>query len=134
MAGPWSRWRRRRSLAAFLLRREAVKNHAPLLRMFLGALALAAACTTTPSPQAQRPARIKDTVPERVAAQRDAQKDLNLEGEDERWGIEAARERKNRAGRTDNGAAPADPAGPGPAGGGPTDLRQTASPPSRPGK
>ena len=94
--------------------------------MLLAALSFAAACASAPPPQSQRPARIKHTVPERAAAQRAAQKDLNLEGEDERWGIEAARERKARA-RTDNGAGSSAPAAPSPSG--PTDLRQTATPP-----
>ncbi|HEY8927292.1 MAG TPA: hypothetical protein VIU64_23075 [Polyangia bacterium] len=72
---------------------------------------------------------MKDTVPERVAAQRAAQRDLNLEGEDERWGIEAARERKERA-RTDTGAGSSNPAPSNAPGTGPADLRQTAAPPA----
>src|SRR5204862_528070 len=78
-------------------------------------LALPAACASAPARPSQGPVRIKDTVPERVAAQRAAQKDLNLEGEDERWGIEAARERKERA-RTDSGASSSAPAAPSPSG------------------
>jgi len=73
---------------------------------------------------------MKDSAPERAAAQRAAQKDLNLEAEDERWGIEAARERKERA-RTDSGASPSAPAPANAPGSGPADLRQTATPPPR---
>ena len=114
-----------------------MKPQAFLIRILLpalalGAFALPAACASSPARPSQGSARIKDTVPERVAAQRAAQKDLNLEGEDERWGIEAARERKERA-RTDSGAsssAPAAPGSSGPGAEGPADLRQTAPPPS----
>jgi len=113
-----------------LARMRDVKSHPFSLRILLGALALAAACASAPASQPQRPARIKDTVPERAAAQRAAQKDLNLEGEDQRWGIEAARERKERA-RTDSGMAPSAPAAPSSPGSGPADLKQTASPPPR---
>ena len=38
--------------------------------------------------------RIKDSAPERAAALRAANPGLQLEGDEERWGIEAARERK----------------------------------------
>jgi len=111
-----------------------VKSDGSALRNLLGALALVlAACASPPSPSSQRPARIKDTVPERVAAQRAAQKDLNLEREDERWGIDAARERKERA-RTDSGTSSPSPAPSSPSSLGGADLRQTAAPPSRPAR
>ena len=42
------------------------------------------------------PPRIPDSVPERAAALRAADPNLQLEPEDERWGIEAARERRRR--------------------------------------
>lgn len=50
----------------------------------------------TPAAQTEgRPARIPDSVPEKVAAQRAASgPQLQLEAEDDRWGIEAAQERK----------------------------------------
>jgi hypothetical protein len=38
--------------------------------------------------------RIKDSAPERAAALRAANPGLQLEGDEQRWGIEAARERK----------------------------------------
>lgn len=111
-----------------------MRSHGPVLRNLLGALALVlAACASTPSPSSQRPARIKDTVPERVAAQRAAQKNLNLEEEDERWGIDAARERKERA-RTDSGAASPGPAPSSPSSPEGADLRRTAAPPSPPAR
>ena len=50
----------------------------------------------TPAAQTEaRPARIPDSVPEKVAAQRAASgPQLQLEAEDDRWGIAAAQERK----------------------------------------
>jgi hypothetical protein len=61
-------------------------------------------------PPAQNPPRIKDSVPERIAAQRAAQKDLKLEADDERWQIEQARDRKQKA-KSDDATAPP-PTGP----------------------
>ena len=63
---------------------------------------LALACAGTPKktaspaepPGAARSPRLKDSAPERAAAQRAATPGLQLEAADERWGIEAARERK----------------------------------------
>lgn len=69
----------------------------------VGAALLALSCArpgrpppATPTAEGEaRPARIPDSVPERVAAQRAASgTQLQLEAEDERWGIEAAQERK----------------------------------------
>ena len=58
---------------------------------------LLAACARTPKQQETAPPpRIKDSVPERAAAQRTATPGLRLESEDERWGIEAAQERKRQ--------------------------------------
>jgi len=51
-------------------------------------------CATAPPPRAESSARVKDSVPERVAAQRAAQRPLQLEEDDQRWGIDAARERE----------------------------------------
>jgi hypothetical protein len=78
-----------------------------LLVSFTGALACAKS-----QPPAETPPRIKDSVPEKIAAQRAAQKDLKLEEDDERWGVEQARERKERAkAKSDDAAAPP-PSGP----------------------
>jgi hypothetical protein len=61
-------------------------------------LGLAAGCARPTSPPPETPARVKDSAPDKIAAQRAAAApSLNLEGDDERWGIEAARERKAAA-------------------------------------
>lgn len=67
------------------------------LSLFAGALALGAlSCATAPK-RAESPPRMKDSAPERVAAQRAAAAhELPLEQDDERWGIAAARERKQQ--------------------------------------
>ena len=57
--------------------------------------ALLGACASHPKPRAEQPQRVPDSAPEKIAAQRSAA-GLHLEEEDERWGIEAARERKQR--------------------------------------
>jgi uncharacterized protein YdaU (DUF1376 family) len=63
------------------------------------AMLLTAACASAPRRQAEAPpaaaARIQDSRPERIAAQRaGAPASLELEQSDERWGIEAARDRR----------------------------------------
>ena len=64
-----------------------------LLRTLTGALLLFAACATAPKPAA--PPRAKDSASEKLAAQRaGGPHELSLEADVERWGIEAARERK----------------------------------------
>lgn len=65
----------------------------------------------TPPPPPPPGARIKDSVFEKAAALRSASGGLQLEQEDERWGIEAAKERKRRseaarAAQSGSGAAP----------------------------
>jgi hypothetical protein len=54
-------------------------------------------CARSAPPPAETPARVKDSAPEKIAAQRAAIPGLNLEQEDQRWGVEAARERKRAA-------------------------------------
>jgi len=68
---------------------------------FAGSLLLGCA-SSRPRP-AERPQRIPDSAPEKAAATRSAA-GLHLEEEDQRWGIEAARARKQ------NAEAPAPPA------------------------
>jgi hypothetical protein len=67
----------------------------PSLKVLASALLLLASCATTqPSPA---PPRTKDSAPEKVAAQRSAAPHgLQLEQDDERWGFEAARERRRQ--------------------------------------
>jgi hypothetical protein len=66
------------------------------LRVLAGALLLAASCATTPKPSAET-ARAKDTAPEKVAAHRAAAPHgLPLEQDEERWGFDAARERRRQ--------------------------------------
>jgi hypothetical protein len=68
-------------------------------RSFLGLACVAAlwtACAAGPRPRPEgSPARVKDSQPDKIAAQRAAAPaSLELEPSDERWGIEAARERR----------------------------------------
>jgi len=61
----------------------------------LGAAILVSACAGQRRPTENlNDARIKDSAPEKLAAQRAATPNLNLEDEDARWGISAAQERK----------------------------------------
>ena len=65
-----------------------------LVRTLMGATLLFAACATAPRTTSSPP-RAKDSASEKVAAQRAAAPhSVQLEPDDERWGIEAARERK----------------------------------------
>jgi chaperone required for assembly of F1-ATPase len=67
-----------------------------LMRSFIGVVLLLASCATAPKAPGSSP-RIADSAPEKVAAQRAAApSSLELEPSDERWGIEAARERKRQ--------------------------------------
>jgi len=73
-----------------------------------------AACAASPRPETRSAARINESAPEKIAAQRAASRNLQLEADDERWGMEAARARrqdKNRAAQSAQSAAPA-PTGP----------------------
>lgn len=71
-------------------------NRLPRWRVLLGGCLFAAACATAPKTVASNP-RAKDTAPEKIAAQRAAgPHSLQLEPDDERWGFEAARERRRQ--------------------------------------
>lgn len=76
---------------------------------------LAGGCARTTTPQTETAARVSDSAPDKIAAQRAAgPPSVNLEGDDERWGIEAARERKRAAPpetppRGPDASAPSDP-------------------------
>jgi hypothetical protein len=101
------------------------------IRAALLAGLLSGACASAPRPEATTPPRVKDSAPEKIAAQRAASGGLQLDREDERWGIEAAQERKRIAAekkQAQTSAAPATPTGP-------ADLRrgpQGAPPPAPP--
>jgi len=95
------------------------------LGLGLGLLPLA--CASTQHREAQAPARIQDSAPEKVAAQRAAARGLDLEADDARWGVEAAQERK-RADRKQPPAAQATQPTPK----GPVDLKTGAAPASPP--
>jgi len=66
------------------------------LRVLAGALLLAISCASAPK-TSPSPPRMKDAATEKVAAQRAAAPhSVQLEQDDERWGLEAARERKRQ--------------------------------------
>jgi hypothetical protein len=73
----------------------------------LTALLVGAGCARTPPRATETPARVKDSAPEKIAAQRAAIPGLNLEQEDQRWGSEAARERRRAAPPETPSTAPA---------------------------
>jgi hypothetical protein len=64
----------------------------------LGLGLLALSCASGPKPRAENapPPRLKDSAPERAASQRASARNMNLEEEDQRWGIAAAQERKRQ--------------------------------------
>jgi hypothetical protein len=67
-----------------------------VLAVALAALSVAGCASTRASRAEATPSRVQDTLPERKAAQRaGAPASLELEDSDERWGIEAARERRD---------------------------------------
>ena len=67
------------------------------------------ASTNKPRPEIPPPVRIRDSVGEKSAAQRSASGGLQLEAEDQRWGIEAAKERKRRSDAARDNRAHSDP-------------------------
>ena len=88
-------------------------NHIPRITTLLAAGIIAAACAGPPRPRAETPARLKDSAPEKLASQRAATPGLGLERDDERWGFEAARERRRLADERKQ-ATPASHGAPGP--------------------
>jgi hypothetical protein len=81
-------------LAALLLSSSGVKTTLRTITTLCGVSLLVLACATGPRPRADSSARAKDTVPDKIAAQRAATPGLQLGREDDRWGFEAARERR----------------------------------------
>jgi len=66
------------------------------LRVLVGASLIAASCATAPKPAATAP-RDRNSPSEKLAAQRaGAPPELTLEQDDQRWGVDAARERKRQ--------------------------------------
>jgi hypothetical protein len=67
------------------------------LRLFAAACLMALSCATAPKRQEAAAPRMTDSAPETIAAQRaGGPHELQLEQDDERWGIEAAKERKRQ--------------------------------------
>jgi hypothetical protein len=64
------------------------------LRAFVLGLSLTSACAASQPRTETLAARQRDTTPDRSAALRAATPGLQLDAEDERWGIEAAKERR----------------------------------------
>lgn len=107
-----------------------------MFRLFLSALCLAlvvgcASKPRAPAGAAIAPARIKDSPPESRAALRaaDPRVGAEAEGDEERWGIEAARQRKQRTDEKNRAAtAPATPPPRAPTG--PFDVRAVPTSPA----
>ena len=95
----------------------------PARRGALFVCLLVLACAGSPRPRPEAEPRVKDSVPDKLAAQRAASGELRLEDQDERWGIEAARSNPKKT-KTDQQVQPSPP-NPSPAG--PVDL-QTHTP------
>ena len=68
---------------------------------------LALSCATAPKRAESPPPRVKDSAPEKIAAQRAATPALTLQEDADRWGIEAARERRRDAPQKEGSSAPA---------------------------
>ncbi len=76
------------------------------------AVVLLASCAAGPRSRPESAQRVPDSAPDKIAAQR-AAAGLHLEEDDERWGIAAARERRQRA-EPKKSTPPIPPVGPGP--------------------
>jgi hypothetical protein len=65
-----------------------------MIRAALWATVFLLACAS--APRSERPAspRLKDSVPEKIAAQRAASGNLQLQAEEDRWGFEAQAEQR----------------------------------------
>jgi hypothetical protein len=88
--------------------------------LLLAGLASSGGCATAPKREAETAApRIADSAPEKIAAQRAAARGLYLEENDQRWGFEEARARREAADRRKKAAQ-----GPATAPTGPVDLEK----------
>ncbi|HVR01873.1 MAG TPA: hypothetical protein VMT47_07065 [Polyangia bacterium] len=72
--------------------------------MLLAAGAAEVPACAQPKPDPAAPPRIKDSVPERAAALRGADGRLKLDVEEERWGVEADKERRRKAAEAAQGS------------------------------
>jgi hypothetical protein len=89
---------------------------------------LGLACATSSRPRAEASPRVKDSVPDKIAAQRAASGNLRLEEDDERWGMEAARANRKTDSDQQGQASPTVPTPKGP-----VDLKDhPASSPAQP--
>jgi hypothetical protein len=70
-----------------------------LLRIVFVGAAFVGGCATAPRTRAEPPPRVADSAPDKVAAQRSAA-GLHLEEEDDRWGLTAARDLRQREKKT----------------------------------
>jgi hypothetical protein len=77
---------------------------------FAGVLTLS--CAAAPRPRPESAQRVPDSAPDKIAAQR-AATGLHVEDDDERWGLVAARQRRERAEQKKN-RPPVPPPAPGP--------------------
>lgn len=93
----------------------------PLLGMICAGV-LASSCAAGPRSRPESAQRVPDSAPDKIAAQR-AATGLHVEDDDERWGLVAARQRKQNAEPKTN-HPPVPPTAPGP-----VDLDQPATPP-----
>jgi hypothetical protein len=66
-----------------------------LLRILFVGVTLVTGCATAPRARPEAPPRVSDSAPDKLAAQRSAA-GLHLEEEDDRWGLTAARELRQR--------------------------------------
>ena len=69
-----------------------------MMRRGLWLAVLLGGCAARPAPDTSTPPRIKDSIPERAAALRGADGRLRLDDEDQRFGIEAAKARRDQQG------------------------------------
>jgi hypothetical protein len=81
--------------ALALIRR--VTHYKSVLSGVTAAVLLLVGCASGPRARPSPESRVKDSAPEKIAAQRSATPGLQLEDEDQRWGIEAARARRQEA-------------------------------------
>lgn len=71
----------------------------------LGFVLLLVACAAGPRRTDPATARLKDTPADKAAAQNDADRDLEAQGNERRWGFEEARRRREEARKKPGGAA-----------------------------